>query len=71
MLSSVLPVHHHRPVDPYGAAPDRRAASAARSSETGTLILFAALLQLSHERLLHARLCEGPGIFPGLPTFQE
>ena len=24
MLSSVLPVHHHRPVDPYGAAPDRR-----------------------------------------------
>ena len=23
MLSSVLPVHHHRPVDPYGAAPDR------------------------------------------------
>lgn len=22
MLSSVLPVHHHRPVDPYGAAPD-------------------------------------------------
>ena len=21
MLSSVLPVHHHRPVDPYGAAP--------------------------------------------------
>ena len=33
MLSSVLPVHHHRPVDPYGAAPDRRSvASGCRRS---------------------------------------